>query len=288
MGETAIFTPGLQCCLLCGRTLTDRALHDELEGRVLDAIRAEHPEWVGEGGACAPCTKHYRGILKSRASRAQQLKTLARRGRLWRRAFAPAAAEVEFDMKKIKYTLIIITLLFAGVVLAGCSTDAGGESPPAVARAAPKGGVAPAARVGTAVGDAAPDFQLTKMDGSAVTLGDLRGEPAVLVFWTAWCPACKEEALHVNELAAKYGPRGVRVLGVNIMDSTARAEGGIKEFGIRYPVARDPDASVTRRYRVAGTPTIIFLDRGGVVRYFGNALPSDYAARLDAMIAGRG
>lgn len=191
-------------------------------------------------------------------------------------------------MKKNKYTLIITAVFFAGVVLAGCSTGTGGESPSAVTSAAPEGGGAPTARVGTAVGVAAPDFQLTKMDGSTVTLGDLRGEPAVLVFWTAWCPACKDEAPHVNELAAKYGPRGVRVMGINIMDSQARAEGGIKELGIRYPVARDPDASVTRRYKVVGTPTIIFLDRGGVVRYFGHALPADYAARLDAMIAGRG
>ena len=32
------------------------------------------------------------------------------------------------------------------------------------------------------VGEPAPDFQLTSIDGSAVRLSDLRGKPVVLVF----------------------------------------------------------------------------------------------------------
>ncbi|MCA1575056.1 MAG: TlpA family protein disulfide reductase [Acidobacteria bacterium] len=138
---------------------------------------------------------------------------------------------------------------------------------------------------GTAIGNIAPDFQLARTDGSIVKFDDLRGQPAVLVFWTAWCPSCKEEAPHVNELAAEFGPRGVRVLGINIQDSPARLAGGVKEFGIKYGVASDADAAVARRYKVVGTPTIVFLDEQGVVRYFGNELPDDYAAQLDALLA---
>jgi thioredoxin-related protein len=74
------------------------------------------------------------------------------------------------------------------------------------------------------------------------------------------------------------------VLGINIQDSIPRTQGGIKDFGIRYPVARDADASLARRYRVTGTPTIILLDRKGVVRYFGNQLPADYGTRFDALL----
>ena len=45
-GEAKFTRPAFQCCLVCGRTLTDRALRDESEGRVLAAIRSEHPEWA--------------------------------------------------------------------------------------------------------------------------------------------------------------------------------------------------------------------------------------------------
>ena len=50
----------------------------------------------------------------------------------------------------------------------------------------------------------------------------------------------------------------------------------------------DADASVTRSYKVSGTPTIIFLDRKGVVRYFANELPEDYGVRLDALLSEKG
>jgi thiol-disulfide isomerase/thioredoxin len=106
----------------------------------------------------------------------------------------------------------------------------------------------------------------------------------VLIFWTAWCPVCKEEAPHFNELAAHYEPKGVRVLGINIQDSEVRTNAGIMDFGIGYAVARDADAGVAKLYRVTGTPTVIFLDRQGVVRYTGNELPADYAKRLDTLL----
>lgn len=141
---------------------------------------------------------------------------------------------------------------------------------------------------GAAVGNAAPDFQLSGLNGSQLKLADLHGQPAVLIFWTAWCPVCKEEAPHLNALASKYEPQGVRVIGINIQDSPARTEGGVNEFGIKYRVVRDPDASVTRRYKVTGTPTIIFLDRKGVVRFFDNELPKDYESRLAELIEQKG
>ena len=179
-------------------------------------------------------------------------------------------------MSKRNFGILLAFILVAGATLPGCSSI--GIKPEEQAT------TTSVSKTGTGVGDAAPDFRLTKMDGSDISLGDLRGRPVVLIFWTAWCPVCKEEAPHFNALAERYGPRGVQVLGINIKDSMARTESGIEEFGIRYAVARDADASLARRYRVTGTPTVIILDRNGVVHYFGNELPADYNARLDSLL----
>jgi peroxiredoxin len=184
-------------------------------------------------------------------------------------------------MSKWKIIGVFSVLTLAGLVLAGCLASG---SKTEVSSAPVVADTSPSNRIGTAVGDAAPDFQLAGLDGAQLKLADLHGQPAVLIFWTAWCPVCKEEAPHFNQLAAAYEPQGVRVVGINIQDSPARTEGGVKEFGIQYRVVRDSDASMTRRYKVSGTPTIIFLDRDGVVRYFGNELPGDYPSRLAALI----
>jgi peroxiredoxin len=185
-------------------------------------------------------------------------------------------------IRKYWKTALAITLPLAfGTILGSCS--AGKQS--AETLTASVGGGTTIGRAGTQVGNPAPDFQLPRIGGATVSLADMRGKPAVIVFWAAWCSSCKEETPRINALAAEYEGKGVRVLGINVKDSLAGAEAGVKEFGIRYPVARDPDASVARAYRVRGTPTVIFLDRKGVVRYFANELPHDYAHRLDGLLA---
>ncbi len=108
----------------------------------------------------------------------------------------------------------------------------------------------------------------------------------MLVFWTAWCPVCKEEAPQLNRLSAEFESKGVRVIGINIGESDARINEGIKDFGIKYVVAKDKDSSVAKSYKVIGTPTVVFLDKKGEVKYFGNELPKDYADRLNSIIGG--
>ena len=125
------------------------------------------------------------------------------------------------------------------------------------------------------------------MDGRTVSLADFRGHPTVLIFWTSWCSFCKAEAPEFNRLARRYRAKGVRLLGINVQDSEKRTRAGVKDFGIRYPVARDDEASVARRYQVNATPTVIFLDAQGVVRYRGNRLPEDYDRRLKAFLKTR-
>jgi cytochrome c biogenesis protein CcmG, thiol:disulfide interchange protein DsbE len=192
-------------------------------------------------------------------------------------------------IRKIWKTNLAVALLMAfGAVLSACST---GEQY-AETRTAAAGiesslnSSGSSGLSGTRVGQPAPNFQLKRIDGGRVSLADLRGKPAVIVFWSAWCSSCKEEAPRINALANEYERKGVRVLGIDVKDSVARTESGIKEFGIKYAVARDPDARVALAYQVRGTPTIVFLDREGIMRYFANELPNDYAQRLDGLLAG--
>lgn len=95
---------------------------------------------------------------------------------------------------------------------------------------------------------------------------------------------CREEAPRVNKLADTYVSRGVRVLGINVRDSQARTESGVKDFGIRYAVLRDIDGTTARNYNVEGIPTVFFLDRKGRVRYVGNGVPANYSERLDMVL----
>ncbi len=188
------------------------------------------------------------------------------------------------EMNLWKSITVIGLILFIAVGFAGCSLIKQPGNNQSAQNTTGSGRYSEA-EGGSNIGEVAPNFQLTKIDGLPVSVSDLRGHPAVLIFWTAWCPVCKEEAPHFNELAAGYESKGVRVLGINIQDSEARTRAGIKDFGIQYSVARDADAAVAKLYKVTGTPTVIFLDRNGVVSYTANELPADYAKRLDTLLA---
>jgi hypothetical protein len=83
MDEPENVIEGLQCCLLCGRVLTDRVLHDRLEEPALASIRAEHPEWASLDGACAPCVDAYRKLLADRITRDERLRQQAESRRWW-------------------------------------------------------------------------------------------------------------------------------------------------------------------------------------------------------------
>lgn len=179
----------------------------------------------------------------------------------------------------IKIGKLGLVLVLGIFVLAGCGVST--KTKPVAENPQTKN----AAR-GTSIGQVAPDFELAKAGGDKISFKDLEGNPAVLVFWTAWCPVCKEEAPKVNQLAAEFESKGVKVIGINIGESDARIAEGIKSFGIKYTVAKDADATVAKNYKVVGTPTVVFLDQKGTVQYFGNELPKDYSDRLNKIIGG--
>ena len=45
-----------------------------------------------------------------------------------------------------------------------------------------------------------------------------RGKPLLMTFWATWCEPCRDEYPMLNELAKEYGPKGLRVVGVDFDD----------------------------------------------------------------------
>jgi cytochrome c biogenesis protein CcmG, thiol:disulfide interchange protein DsbE len=110
------------------------------------------------------------------------------------------------------------------------------------------------------VGDPAPDFELSTIDGDTLSSEDLKGHPVVVNFWASWCLPCREEAPLLERTWRRFKDDGVMFLGVNIKDAESDAKAFIDEFEITYPVVRDLDQKLTRAFGVQGLPETFFID----------------------------
>ncbi len=145
----------------------------------------------------------------------------------------------------------------------------------------------PALASAVSVGQAAPEFSLKTMDGSDFSVkGASENKPVMMVFWATWCPVCREEIPGVREVYARFAPKGLRVIAVNVgvNDSVKRMEKYVGRYDIPYPVAFDRGSKVTRRFGVQGTPTVIIVDAKGIVRYRSAALPEDLEEHFDGLM----
>jgi peroxiredoxin len=116
------------------------------------------------------------------------------------------------------------------------------------------------------VGDPAPDFQLTSLDGKPVKLSDYRGRYVLLNFWATWCPPCREEMPALEETYRAYRDRGWVVLGVNIAETKVTVGGFVRQQGVTFPIVLDSDRSVTERYHVEPIPTSYLIGPDGRIR----------------------
>jgi len=116
----------------------------------------------------------------------------------------------------------------------------------------------------------APDFTLATLDGGRVELGNiLKTKNAVLVFWTTWCPACRNEIPEVERYYKKNGG-SVAVIGINIQESKAKVRQFVEKQGVSYPVVLDELGSVSDAYGIRGIPTVVAVDKEKKILYYGH------------------
>ncbi|MCL5885035.1 MAG: TlpA family protein disulfide reductase [Deltaproteobacteria bacterium] len=119
-------------------------------------------------------------------------------------------------------------------------------------------------------GEKAPGFSLRDVDGKPVAFRPGHGKPALVVFWSVFCPMCREMMPGIDRFAARHG-RNVRVIAVNLDGKrfTNAVRAWLKEADPRFPVGLDElrgDYFVASDpYGVEKTPTAVLVDGAGLV-----------------------
>ena len=118
-------------------------------------------------------------------------------------------------------------------------------------------------------GDIAPDFTAEMLDGSRVTLSELKGKPTLLIFWATWCPPCRLELSKLQEhIIDPYGDR-INVLPLSRGEERSVVEEYISKMGYTYAVGLDSDQSIYNKYASNYIPRCFVIDAKGKVLYSG-------------------
>jgi len=153
------------------------------------------------------------------------------------------------------------------------------------------------------VGQPAPDFKLPDAAGQQHALTDLSAARLVVVaFLGTECPLARLYAPRLEQLAAEYAERGVRVVGIdaNVQDTPAELAEFGRELGVKFPLLKDEGNVVADSFGAVRVPEVFLLDEQRVVRYRGRiddqfgvaqqraqASRRDLATAIDELLAGK-
>ena len=123
--------------------------------------------------------------------------------------------------------------------------------------------------------------------GGTETLASHRGKAVILDFWATYCPPCREEVPHLNELLAKY-PNDLVIIGLNVGGEDDKPEIPIfkAQTKFNYPIAF-PEPELTR-FAFAerdDLPQTIIIGRDGKIVSKILGFNKQIAAELDAAVA---
>lgn len=128
-----------------------------------------------------------------------------------------------------------------------------------------------------AEGKPAPRILIPKLDGSVFDseiINEKHGEKKglVLVFWATWCPPCEVELKRINNLIQQGEVPADSVIAISIQEDPNLVARVVKDRDYKFQIAVSSETTLARQFKVAGTPTIIFIDPEKKIRWISSGL----------------
>lgn len=147
----------------------------------------------------------------------------------------------------------------------------------------------PDGRIGSRVGEPAPELALIDLDGHEWTLADAAADGRLVWvnFWATSCEPCRTEMPAMQRLAEEYRD-DLLILGVDWGEERGAVEDFVERYAVTYPILLDPTLETYYRWAATdGLPRHYFIgDEGTVLREIVGPLdPARMVAVLEELLA---
>ena len=114
------------------------------------------------------------------------------------------------------------------------------------------------------VGNPAPDFSFTDLDGNLRRLTDFRGKIVLIDVWALWCAPCVREAPQLSAVYQKLKGKNFEIISLNKNDPPENVRKFIAENRMNWTHTMT-DESFLKLYRVDRYPTYFLIGKDGKI-----------------------
>ena len=135
----------------------------------------------------------------------------------------------------------------------------------------------PSSEKGVAEKNVAVDFSVDGIDGSRFVLSEQRGKIVVIEFMTTWCGYCEAQVEVFKALREDFNGLTVASIDVDSNMNNSMLASWARDKEIGWFVGHSTESGLA--YGVSGVPTVLVIDREGIIRYRG------YYTKIDQLFS---
>ncbi|WP_100614722.1 redoxin domain-containing protein [Confluentibacter citreus] len=136
-----------------------------------------------------------------------------------------------------------------------------------------------------AIGEKAPEWELSNSQGKKINLNDLKGRITIMDFWYKACGPCNKQMVKLQELHNKYPENKVKFIGINTIDDPI--EDNIDLFLENRNITMETvfnGKTIENDYQVTASPALFVIDQNGFIVHNIDGYSSNIVTELTEVI----